>query len=88
MKECPEFFRIAAAGCKTMRGLEECLRGCGLEQSLSHLVQLLAPQINRGAVFADIHQKDLLVPAGEERRYCSLDATGTDCSHRRPNANG
>ena len=74
MKECPEFFRIAAVGHKAMRELEEYLRVCGLEQSLLHLVQLRASQINSGAFFADIHEKDLFAPGEEERRYCSLEA--------------
>lgn len=68
---------MATAGYNAMRGLEEYLRGCGLERSLLQLVQLRASQINSGAFFADIHEKDLFAPREEERRYCPLD-TGNE----------
>lgn len=59
---------------KAMRGLEEYLHGCGLEESLLHLVKLRASQINGCAYCLDMHWKDLRAIGEDEQRLYSLDA--------------
>ena len=59
---------------KAMRGLEEYLRTCGLEESLLHLVKLRASQINGCAYCLDMHWKDLRAIGENEQRLYSLDA--------------
>lgn len=59
---------------KAMRGLEEYLHGCGLEESLLHLVKLRASQINGCAYCLDMHWKDLRAIGENEQRLYSLDA--------------
>jgi len=57
-----------------MDALDRYLAGCGLEESLLHLVRLRASQINGCAYCLDMHWKDLrALGAGEQRLY-SLDA--------------
>lgn len=68
------FFTAAPGAYKAMRGLEEYLRECRLEESLLHLVKLRASQINGCAYCLDMHWKDLRALGEKEQRLYSLDA--------------
>jgi AhpD family alkylhydroperoxidase len=68
------FFKAAPDAYKAMRGLEEYLHQCGLEESLLHLVKLRASQINGCAYCLDMHWKDLRAIGQNEQRLYSLDA--------------
>ena len=72
----PRFdYRHEAPGLyKAMSGLEQYLRGCGLEELLLHLVKLRASQINGCAFCIDMHWKDLRALGETEQRLYSLDA--------------
>src|SRR5437763_7399195 len=59
---------------KAMYGLEQYLHGCGLEESLLHLVRLRASQVNGCAYCLDMHWKDLRAAGEQEQRLYSLDA--------------
>lgn len=59
---------------KAMLGLEQYLRGCGLEESLMNLVKLRASQINGCAYCLDMHWKDLRAIGEGEQRLYGLDA--------------
>lgn len=68
------FFTVAPEAYKAMRGLEEYLHSCGLEEPLLHLVKLRVSQVNGCAYCLDMHWKDLRsIGEGEQRLY-SLDA--------------
>jgi AhpD family alkylhydroperoxidase len=58
MKERLSLKRNAPAGYKAMLDLDTYLSGCGLEESLLHLVYLRASQINGCAFCNDMHWKD------------------------------
>ena len=68
------FFMAAPDAYKAMRGLEEYLHGCGLQEGLLHLIKLRASQINGCAFCLDMHWKDLRSIGEEEQRLYSLDA--------------
>ena len=68
------FFAAAPDAYKAMRGLEEYLHHCGLEESLLHLVKLRTSQINGCAYCLDMHWKDLRAIGEDEQRLYSLDA--------------
>lgn len=68
------FIQVAPDLYKAMRGLEEYLHSCGLEESLLHLVKLRASQINGCAYCLDMHWKDLRSIGENEQRLYSLDA--------------
>ncbi len=57
-----------------MDALDRYLAGCGLEESLLHLVRLRASQINGCAYCLDMHWKDLRALGEGEQRLYSLDA--------------
>ena len=57
-----------------MRGLEEYLHQCGLEENLLHLIKLRASQINGCAYCLDMHSKDLRAGGESEQRLYTLDA--------------
>lgn len=59
---------------RAMRGLEEYLHGCGLEENLLHLIKLRASQINGCAYCLDMHSKDLRAAGESEQRLYTLDA--------------
>ena len=68
-------YTAAAPGTyKAMYGLEQYLHGCGLEESLLHLVRLRASQVNGCAYCLDMHWKDLRAAGEQEQRLYSLDA--------------
>lgn len=68
------FFKAAPDAYKAMRGIEEYLHVCGLEEPLLHLVKLRASQINGCAFCLDMHWKDLRALGESEQRLYSLDA--------------
>lgn len=57
-----------------MDALDQYLQGCGLEESLLHLVRLRASQINGCAYCLDMHWKDLRALDETEQRLYSLSA--------------
>lgn len=57
-----------------MDALDRYVAGCGLEESLLHLVRLRASQINGCAYCLDMHWKDLRALGEGEQRLYSLDA--------------
>ncbi|MGE5242928.1 MAG: carboxymuconolactone decarboxylase family protein [Betaproteobacteria bacterium] len=68
-------YQREAPGTQTaMLGLEHYLHGCGLEESLIHLIKLRASQINGCAYCLDMHWKDLRAIDQPEQRLYSLDA--------------
>ena len=67
-------FTAAPEAYQAMRGLEEYLHRCGLEQPLLHLVKLRASQVNGCAYCLDMHWKDLRAIGEDEQRLYSLDA--------------
>jgi AhpD family alkylhydroperoxidase len=69
-----DYLKVAPGVYKPMMGLEEYLRGCGLEESLQHLIKLRASQINGCAYCLDMHWKDLRAAGESEQRLYSLDA--------------
>jgi len=66
--------KVAPGAYKAMFGLEQYLHGCGLEESLLHLVKLRASQVNGCAYCLDMHWKDLRAIGEGEQRLYSLDA--------------
>ena len=69
-----DYIRAAAGGYQAMLGLEKFLHGCGLEESLIHLLKLRVSQINGCAFCIDMHWKDLRALGVTEQRLYSLDA--------------
>ncbi len=57
-----------------MDALDRYLAGCGLEESLLHLVRLRASQRNGCAYCIDMHWKDLRALGETEQKLASLDA--------------
>jgi len=57
-----------------MDPLDQYVAGCGLEESLLHLVRLRASQVNGCAYCIDMHWKDLRALDESEQRLYSLDA--------------
>jgi AhpD family alkylhydroperoxidase len=65
---------------QAMLGLEQYLHGCGLGESLIHLIKLRASQINGCAYCLDMHWKDLRAIGETEQRLYSLNAW-RECSY-------
>lgn len=57
-----------------MDALDQYLAGCGLEDTLLHLIRLRASQINGCAYCLDMHWKDLRALGEAEQRLYALDA--------------
>jgi AhpD family alkylhydroperoxidase len=74
MKERLHYAQVAPDGYKSLLGLEQYLRQCGLEEVLLHLVKLRASQVNGCAYCLDMHGKDLRAIGENEQRLYSLDA--------------
>lgn len=66
-KASPEAYRAMIA-------LERFVEGCGLEESLLHLVKLRSSQINGCAFCVDMHWKDLRAIGESEERLYMLNA--------------
>ena len=69
-----DYAKVAPGAYRAMMGLEQYLHGCGLEESLVHLVKLRASQLNGCAYCLDMHWKDLRAAGEQEQRLYSLDA--------------
>ena len=57
-----------------MDALDQYLGGCGLDETLLHLVRLRASQINGCAYCLHMHWKDLIALGERDQRLYSLDA--------------
>jgi AhpD family alkylhydroperoxidase len=68
------YAKLSAGGYHAMLGLKKYLAQCGLEESLLHLVNLRASQLNGCAFCLDMHWKDLRAIGEDEQRLYSLDA--------------
>ena len=68
------YARVAAGVYDSMDALDRYLAGCGLEESVLHLVRLRASQLNGCAYCIDMHWKDLRSLGESEQRLYSLDA--------------
>lgn len=69
-----QYMKAAPGIYGAMKGLEDYLHGCGLEERLIHLVKLRASQINGCAYCLDMHSKDLRALGEDEQRLYLLDA--------------
>jgi AhpD family alkylhydroperoxidase len=74
MKPRLNYSRSAPGVYDAMDSLDQYLGGCGLEESLLHLVRLRASQINGCAYCLDMHWKDLRALGETEQRLYALDA--------------
>jgi len=74
MKTRFNYAKVAPGVYDAMDALDQYLAGCGLEESLLHLVRLRASQINGCAYCLDMHWKDLRALGEGEQRLYSLDA--------------
>lgn len=66
--------KIAPGVYDAMDALDQYLAGCGLEESLLHLIRLRASQLNGCAYCLDMHWKDLRALGESELRLAVLDA--------------
>jgi AhpD family alkylhydroperoxidase len=69
-----EFRTIAPDGYKALLGLEQYLKGSGLDPILKNLAVLRASQINQCAFCIDMHTKDLRALGETEQRIYLLNA--------------
>ncbi|WP_366937339.1 carboxymuconolactone decarboxylase family protein [Alicyclobacillus sp.] len=69
-----DYGRVAPGAVKAMQGLEQYLRGSGLEHSLLELVKTRASQINGCAYCIDMHTKDARAAGETEQRLYALSA--------------
>jgi AhpD family alkylhydroperoxidase len=74
MKARLNYAGVASGVYDAMDALDRYLAGCGLDESLMHLVRLRASQINGCAYCIDMHWKDLRAIGESEQRLYSLDA--------------
>lgn len=74
MKPRFNYAKVAPGVYEAMDALDQYAAGCGLEESLLHLVRLRASQLNGCAYCIDMHWKDLRALGETEQRLCSLDA--------------
>jgi len=69
-----DYVKTAPGIYHAMRGLENYLHECGLEQSLLHLIKFRASQINGCAYCLDMHWKDLKSIGETDQRLYELNA--------------
>jgi AhpD family alkylhydroperoxidase len=74
MSERLNYADASPAGYQAMSGLEQHVRGSGLEHSLLELVKTRASQINRCAYCIDMHTKDARAEGETEQRLHALSA--------------
>ncbi len=74
MKPRIHYAKAAPGLYEAMEALDTYLAGCGLDETLLHLVRLRASQINGCAYCIDMHWKDLRALGETEQRLYSLDA--------------
>ena len=68
------YAKVAPGVLDAMHGVSNYLRRCGLEESLVHLIDLRASQINGCGYCIDMHWKDLRAAGEGEQRLYGLDA--------------
>lgn len=68
------YAEVAPDALKAMRGLEQYVRGSGLERPLYELVKIRASQINGCAYCIDMHTKDARTAGETEQRIYALSA--------------
>jgi len=69
-----DYVKAAPGIYHAMKGLEDYLHQCGLEESLLHLIKLRASQTNGCAYCLDMHWKDLKSIGEPDHRLYELDA--------------
>jgi AhpD family alkylhydroperoxidase len=74
MKPRIDYAKVAGGVLTAMRELEKYLHGCGIDESLLHLIKLRVSQINGCAYCIDMHWKDLRALGEVEQRLYGLDA--------------
>ena len=74
MKARMNYVKLAPEPLKHLYGLEEYLRGCGLEHSLLELMKTRVSQINGCAYCLDMHTKDARAAGETEQRLYALPA--------------
>src|SRR5690242_6826809 len=74
MKPRIDYAKVAGGVLTAMREVEKYLHGCGIDESLLHLIKLRVSQINGCAYCIDMHWKDLRSLGEGEQRLYGLDA--------------
>jgi AhpD family alkylhydroperoxidase len=69
-----DYRKVAPGVFQAALGLEKYLGQCGIEETLIHLIELRASQINGCAYCIDMHWKDLRAAGETEQRLYGLDA--------------
>ncbi len=69
-----DYAKASPGAYRAMYGLEEYIRGCGLDRSLVELVKIRASQINGCAFCLDMHTKDARANGETEQRIYALPA--------------
>jgi AhpD family alkylhydroperoxidase len=67
-----DYGRASPAAMRAQMGMEEFVRGCGLEPSLVELVKIRASQMNRCGYCLDMHIKDARAAGETEQRIYLL----------------
>ena len=67
-----DFSKVDPAAARAMLGLEQYVRGSGLEPSLIELVKLRASYMNRCAYCIDMHTKDARAAGESEQRLFAV----------------
>ncbi len=71
MREWIRYSKLAPEGFQALLEFDNCIRQCGLEQSLLELVRIRVSQINGCGYCIDIHTKDAREEGeSEQRLYC------------------
>src|SRR6266705_2893726 len=74
MKPRMNYLHAAPAAYKALLGLEQYVRGSGIEPKTLHLLKIRASQINGCAYCIDMHTKDARAAGETEQRIYALDA--------------
>lgn len=74
MEQRLDYQKVSSGAFRTMLGMENHVRQCGLEHSLLELVKTRASQINGCAYCIDMHSKDARAAAETEQRLYGLSA--------------
>lgn len=69
-----DYRKVAPAAVRAQLGVEQYVRGSGLELSLLHLVKIRASYINECAYCVDMHTKDARLEGETEQRMYALAA--------------
>jgi len=74
MRAWINYGKVSPEGIQVVRGMENYVRQCGLEQSLLELVRIRASQINGCSYCIDAHTKDARAQGESEQRLYGLSA--------------